>query len=158
MTWMLRKSPLGEEEVRTALAARGVSPTPQRIAIARYVLTCETHPTAEEIFFRVRETLAGVSQATVYNTLNRLVDAGLLQTVQRSGERVRYDGNTDHHHHFLDEDTGEIHDIDPRALHVHLDDALAHALNVRRVRVTLEGRRAPVPGAPADQRHDEPST
>ena len=55
-----------------------------------------------------------MSRATVYNTLEILVDHGLLRQVTVEMSRVFYDSNISPHHHFFDTDTdtGELKDIE----------------------------------------------
>ena len=55
-----------------------------------------------------------VLRATVYNTLKKLVDHGLLRQVTVETSRVFYDSNISPHHHFFDTDTdtGELGDIE----------------------------------------------
>jgi SAM-dependent methyltransferase len=50
-----------------------------------------------------------VSRATVYNTLNLLVEKGLLKQLTLAEGRVVFDPNMERHHHFIDEVTGTIH-------------------------------------------------
>ncbi len=53
-----------------------------------------------------------VSLATVYNTLHQFTEAGLLRHITLPGGHSCFDTNTDPcHHHFLNEDTGELVDI-----------------------------------------------
>lgn len=49
--------------------------------------------------------------ATVYNTLALLQKKGLIHEVIVDPQRVFYDSNTVDHHHFYNEDTGEISDF-----------------------------------------------
>ena len=93
------------------LRQSGIQPTPQRIAVIEYVLQSKAHPSAEEVLNYARKKCPTVSRATVYNTLNLLVEKGLLrvQTI-REGATV-FDANIEKHHHFIDKDTGEIVDI-----------------------------------------------
>jgi hypothetical protein len=56
-----------------------IQPTPQRIAVVEYVLKSKTHPTADEVLLRARKKCPTVSRATVYNTLNLLVEKKLLE-------------------------------------------------------------------------------
>ena len=94
------------------LLSRGVKPTPQRVVIADYLLHTDSHPTAEEVLSAVSEALpVALSRATVYNTLNALKEAGVIQEVLTEPGRVRYDANVSHHHHFVDVKTGKIVDI-----------------------------------------------
>ena len=53
-----------------------------------------------------------MSRATVYNTLKKLVDHGLLRQVTVETSRAFYDLNISPHHHFFDTDTGELGDIE----------------------------------------------
>ena len=55
---------------------------------------------------------AHVSQATVYNTLHAFVEAGLLQEVRLGAGRVGYDCNVEPHHHFIDDGSSAIIDVD----------------------------------------------
>ncbi|TVQ96356.1 MAG: transcriptional repressor [Deltaproteobacteria bacterium] len=135
-----QKAP-GEETLRALLREHGLSPTVQRVAIARFVLGSADHPTAEDVFMGVREGLDGVSQATVYNTLNRLVECRIINQFQRTGERVRYDGNTTPHHHFFDVEEGTLHDLDQALVAIELDPALLEHVEASDVRVVIEGRR-----------------
>lgn len=94
------------------LLSRGVKPTPQRVVIAEYLLQTESHPTADEVLSAVAQALpVALSRATVYNTLNTLKEAGVINEVLTEPGRVRYDANITHHHHFVDVKTGKIVDI-----------------------------------------------
>ena len=53
-----------------------------------------------------------ISKATVYNTLKVFTERRLLRQLNLRDDRVIYDPNVERHHHFVDVDTGEIHDID----------------------------------------------
>jgi Fe2+ or Zn2+ uptake regulation protein len=94
------------------LAKHGVKPTPQRVVIAEYLANTCNHPTAEEVLEAVQDKLpVALSRATVYNTLNALVEAGVIREVHADPERTRYDANISEHHHFVDVKTGKIYDI-----------------------------------------------
>lgn len=124
-----------------ALRNRGVQPSAQRVAVARYVLTTHDHPTADEVFERVRRTFPMISRATVYNTLNLFVAKGLLARHSLDEGRVVFDCETEPHHHFVDEDTGRIHDIPWEALEVKRLKRLP-GYDVRAYQVVLRGRRS----------------
>lgn len=89
----------------------GIQPTPQRIAVVDCVLQNPSHPTAEHVLKLARQSCPTVSRATVYNTLNLLVEKGVLKTQLLREGVVMFDANLERHHHFIDEETGEIHDI-----------------------------------------------
>lgn len=132
--------PPSEDEVRALLRERGLSPTTQRVTVACAALGDATHPTADIIAATVRDRAPGISQATVYNTLNKLVDRGLLVRVQRPGERVRYDNNTTPHPHLYDPATGALYDLDPAHLDLHLTSEASEHLDVASFEITVVGR------------------
>ena len=88
-----------------------IQPTPQRIAVVKCVLASKTHPTADDVLVAARKQCPTVSRATVYNTLNLLVEKRLvgMQTLREGA--IVFDPNVQRHHHFIDDDTGRIYDI-----------------------------------------------
>jgi Fe2+ or Zn2+ uptake regulation protein len=100
--------------IEEILLEHGVKPTPQRAVIAEYLVGTHCHPTADEVFQAVSDKLpVPLSRATVYNTLNALVEAGVIKEVVTESGRTRYDANVTEHHHFVDLKTGQVMDIDP---------------------------------------------
>jgi Fe2+ or Zn2+ uptake regulation protein len=102
------------EQFRT----QGYRVTPQRRAIVQVLLDDLTHPTAEQVFQRVRGTMPDMSPATVYNTLRELVKMGALQELDLGlGERY-YDLDTPDHAHLVCIGCGRVEDVpyDDKAL------------------------------------------
>jgi Fe2+ or Zn2+ uptake regulation protein len=124
-----------------ALRSRGVHPSPQRVAIARYVLATSDHPSADEVLERVRKRFPLVSRATVYNTLNLLVAKGLLKQHALTSGRVVFDPNLERHHHFIDIDSGRIVDVPWGAVSVSNVSTLKD-FDVVDYQVVMRGRRA----------------
>lgn len=86
--------------------------TPQRAAVLDVVREATDHPTAREIYRRVRARQAGIGFATVYRTLNLLVAHGeILELNLGDGAVARYDGNTGQHDHVLCMDCGAAADV-----------------------------------------------
>ena len=100
-----------DEAVAGLLRRHGVSPTAQRLAIARVLFEQAAHFSAEEVYQRLNQTNHRVSKATVYNTLGLLVAKGLVREVLVDREKVFYDSNTLPHHHLYDVATGRLTDI-----------------------------------------------
>jgi len=105
--------PTGDElDAVTLLRAAKLRPTRQRRALAELLLGHgNRHVTAELLHEEARGAGVKVSLATVYNTLHQFTDAGLLRELVVDSGRAYFDTNTDHHHHFFDEDTGALTDI-----------------------------------------------
>jgi Fur family peroxide stress response transcriptional regulator len=92
------------------LKRAGLKMTPQRIAIVRLFAGDDSHPTAQDLFERLRPDFPTMSFATVYNTLDALAAAGLSGMV-RLGNAARFDPNTEAHHHAVCDGCGEVRDI-----------------------------------------------
>jgi len=99
------------DEARRLLERARVQPSAQRLAVAEVVLDNDEHLSADEIWARAQKRIPAISRATVYNTLNAFVEHGLLRSLVLAEGRVVFDPNVQRHHHFIDEDTGAIHDI-----------------------------------------------
>lgn len=136
-------------DVVALLESKGIQPSAQRIAVARYVLETTEHPSADEVFARVKRDVGDVpgvpmiSRATVYNTLNLLVEKGLLRELILSEGRTVFDPKMEPHHHFVDDASGRILDVAWDALSVGRVDKLG--LDVREYQVVLRGRLPAVP-------------
>lgn len=118
----------------------GIRPTPQRIAVVEYILATKVHPSADEVLARVQRDCPAISRATVYNTLNLLVEKGLVTTqILREGTVV-FDPVVTRHHHFIDEESGRIYDIPWDALRV-TGVSILKEYDVRQFQVVLRGRK-----------------
>ena len=127
-------------DVALALKSRGVQPSAQRVAVGRYVLSTHDHPTADDVFERVRKSFPMISRATVYNTLNLFVEKKLLRELHLSPEAVVFDPNMDKHHHLIDEQSGRIVDVDWNDVEVRKIDTVKN-YEIHDYQVVMHGRR-----------------
>ena len=102
---------LHRQIVETMAQSRGLKMTPQRRAIIDYMQSAYHHPTADEVLQTVNRKFPMTSRATVYNTLNWLKQEGMIKEVFEAGS-VRFDPNTEHHHHFVCRECGMVEDIE----------------------------------------------
>lgn len=86
--------------------------TLQRQAVLRALWRSVDHPTADVVHERVARSLPGLSRATVFRSLETLVDLDLARRVGHFGVGVRYDARLDPHHHFICQECGEISDFE----------------------------------------------
>ena len=101
---MERKDWRPEERVKELVAAARrmkLKVTPQRLEIFRELVMNDGHPSAEEIYARIRVRMPTVSLDTDYRTLSLLSEAGAILRVEVLDDRSRYDVNLDRHHHFV---------------------------------------------------------
>jgi Fe2+ or Zn2+ uptake regulation protein len=104
----------GAGEVEHLLArvkAAGLKMTPQRMAIVREVAGDESHPSAQELFDRLRPGMPTMSFATVYNTLTALCAAGLGTSLSLAPGSARFDPNMHPHDHLVCDRCGAVRDI-----------------------------------------------
>ncbi len=93
------------------LRRAGLKITRQREVIVAELADDVSHPTAQELFERVRVSQPGVSFATVYNTLDSLARAGLCTPRALSPGATRFDPNTEPHHHAVCDSCGLVWDL-----------------------------------------------
>jgi Fe2+ or Zn2+ uptake regulation protein len=122
------------------LRSHGVQPTPQRLAVANVVLNTTAHPTADNVWEKASRNCPTLSRATVYNTLNLLAEKGLLKAQAIREGVVVFDAHTERHHHFIDEETGAIHDVPWDAVAVQVGETLQE-FDVKEFQVVMRGRR-----------------
>jgi Fur family peroxide stress response transcriptional regulator len=122
------------------LADSGLRSTPQREVVYDVLLNKRDHPTADEVFARVKAERPGISLATVYNCLETLVQCGLVRSVNFERGPTHYCPNLHPHAHFHDEATGATHDIDlPPALLAELKSTLPQGYEAKAVEITFRG-------------------
>ena len=146
---MLRPAPVrlslkGVKALSERLRSHGIQPSAQRMVVAEYVLSTEDHPSADQVWARVKASLPMISRATVYNTLNLLVRRGLLKQLVLAEGKVVFDPHTAPHHHFIDETSGSIHDVPWEAVEVRNVENLK-GVDVREYQVVMRGRRSSRP-------------
>jgi len=81
-----------------ALQQAGMRITPQRTAICKILVASEEHPTAAMIYEDLKPQFPSMSLATVYNTLDALVEIGAINVLGQAGDdTVHYDADTEPH-------------------------------------------------------------
>jgi Fe2+ or Zn2+ uptake regulation protein len=96
------------------LRLSGFKLTPQRMAIVQLFADDASHPTAQDLFDRLRPSFPTMSFATVYNTLDALARTGLASIVRlpgKRGETARFDPNSGPHHHAVCDRCGRVIDV-----------------------------------------------
>jgi Fur family peroxide stress response transcriptional regulator len=123
------------------LADSGLRSTPQREIVYSVLLTKRDHPTADEVYVRVKSELPTISLATVYNCLETLVQCDLVRAVNFERGPTRYCPNLRPHAHFHDEQTGRTYDIDlPPGLLENLSTLLPRDFDAKSVEIIFRGK------------------
>lgn len=95
--------------------SHGLRMTEQRRAVYDTLMAERNHPTAVEVFMRVKSKVPNISLATVYNCLDTLTDCGLVKTVAHEREPSRFCPNLEEHAHFFCQSCGAVTDLPLRA-------------------------------------------
>ena len=91
---------LPRERASAQLRRAGYRVTNQRLAVFDFLCRTESHPTAEDIHEGVKDEFPRISVATVYKSVESLVDIGLVKPIYLGHAATRFDASTDEHAHF----------------------------------------------------------
>ncbi len=96
------------------LRKSGLRPTKQRISICKVLFERKNtfHFTIDNLKKIIeKNSKQKVSLATVYNTVHAFKKSGYLKEISLQGNKTFFDTNSSSHHHFYDQDTGDLMDI-----------------------------------------------
>ncbi|MDW0117799.1 peroxide-responsive transcriptional repressor PerR [Sporosarcina thermotolerans] len=99
------------KDALVTLKESGVRITPQRHAILEFLISSETHPTADEIYKALEADFPNMSVATVYNNLRVFRNAGLVKELTYGDSSSRFDFVTHDHYHIICDVCGRIVDF-----------------------------------------------
>jgi len=85
--------------------------TKQRQVVYDILMDKLDHPTANDVFLRVKERMPTISLATVYNCLETMTQCGLVRQVNLDREPSRYCANLKEHGHFYCNNCGDVIDV-----------------------------------------------
>jgi Fe2+ or Zn2+ uptake regulation protein len=88
--------------------------TKQRQLVLEAVQASDDHPTAPQIYQRVRRRYPGIAYATIYNALRWWVERGELREFTFGDAAARYDRNRVRHDHAICTRCGALLDVEVR--------------------------------------------
>jgi Fur family ferric uptake transcriptional regulator len=129
-------------ELVQRLRDRGWRLTAQRRVVAEVLTGDHVHLTADAVYSRAQRLLPEISLATVYNTLNELVDMGEVLEISTGDGPKRYDPNTTAaHHHLYCVGCGALRDVNPEGTdRLALPAAQQHGFEMLDVDIVFRGR------------------
>ncbi len=89
----------------------GLKHSRQREAVLNYLRSTTSHPTAEDIYFVVRDEFPKISLGTVYRNLNLLADQGVILKLNCGDGIEHFDADTSPHNHFICRHCGRVIDL-----------------------------------------------
>ena len=99
------------------LRLSGLRPTKQRIEICKFLFNRRDtfHFTVGELSKILRKKNSEkISLATIYNTVHSFKKKGYLKEISINSDKSYFDTNITNHHHFFNEDTKELIDLDDK--------------------------------------------
>lgn len=100
------------EELTKELKNKNIRLSHHRLKVLEFLNDKRIHPTVDQIYTELHKDLPTLSKTTVYNSLNALIDAGLVKVITIEDNETRYDIVTDNHGHFKCESCGKIYDFE----------------------------------------------
>ncbi len=136
--------PESTKSVDQTLSAAGLRPTRQRRVVYEVIREESDHPTAEMVYERSRQKMAGISLATVYNCLESFTARGLIRQLHFQRQSSRYcavEEKNPHFAHFHCRKTGKILDIvlSDRVKQL-IESELPSGLNAEQFEVSITGK------------------
>lgn len=100
------------EAILNRMKDEGLRMTPQRVHIVELLFEL-SHPTAERIYTIMTGKFPYVSQATIYNTLRKLKEIGVVRELANGDKSSHFEVSESEHWHFNCKTCGEIYDLEP---------------------------------------------
>ena len=109
-------------EIVNKLRFSKLRPTKQRIRIAEFLFKREKtfHFTVEKLnkIISKKDNVEKISLATIYNTIDAFKKAGYVKEILTNNNTSYFDTNVSSHHHFYDDETNELTDINYNEIEV----------------------------------------
>ncbi|MDR7870891.1 MAG: Fur family transcriptional regulator [Tissierellaceae bacterium] len=100
------------DDLTKELKNKNIRLSHQRLKVLEFITNNRIHPTVDQIYSELHKDIPTLSKTTVYNSLNALIDVGLVKVITIEDNETRYDIVTDDHGHFKCESCGKIYDFE----------------------------------------------
>ena len=84
--------------------------TAQRLAICKFIISSEDHPSADQIYQELKIDYPTISLGTIYKTLDLLEKLGIMQKLRFNEGSIRYDPDIELHINVVCSNCGKIYD------------------------------------------------
>tara|TARA_B110000438_G_C15446815_1_gene492868 strand:- start:151 stop:585 length:435 start_codon:yes stop_codon:yes gene_type:complete len=122
------------------LRLSGLRPTKQRLLISKVLFDRKEtfHFTIDNLKQKIeKNSKYKISLATVYNTVHAFKKNGYLKEISLQGNKTFFDTNSNSHHHFYDQDTGDLMDIKNEDIEVSKLPSAPRGKKIKEIEVTV---------------------
>lgn len=98
----------------------------QRELIKEYLMSTDSHPTADRVYDEIRKIVPNISLGTVYRNLNQLVETGEVLKLSCGDGCDHFDGNLLPHYHFICRSCKNVSDLEMESIDFVNDYANKH--------------------------------
>ena len=122
------------------LRISGIRPTEQRLAICKVLFDRKEtfHFTIKQLKKIVEKNVKKkISLATLYNTIDAFKKRGYLKEISLKGNQNFFDTNTKNHHHFFDEETSQLIDINDENISINNLPKLPSKRKIKDIEITI---------------------
>ena len=122
------------------LRASGLRPTRQRIEICKVLFDRKDtfHFTIDKLKKIIeKNTKSKISLATLYNTIHAFKNNEYLKEISLHGNKTFFDTNAKNHHHFYDQETGDLFDINNEDILLSKLPSAPKGKKIKNVEVTI---------------------
>lgn len=124
------------------LKRKGMFYTKERALLLDFVMSRQGHFSADELLFELQKAQAKVSRATLYRSLNQMVEVGLLTESDFGHGHTHYEVSLGErpHVHFIFTDTGEVKEMHSQKIEDALSDlARKEGFSIKRYKIQVFG-------------------
>ena len=124
----------------TRLRSSGLRPTKQRLTICRVLFDRKDtfHFTIDKLKKIIeKNTKSKISLATLYNTIHAFKNNEYLKEISLHGNKTFFDTNAKNHHHFYDQETGDLFDINNEDILLSKLPSAPKGKKIKNVEVTI---------------------
>ena len=128
-----------DKDFIATLRGQGLQVTYQRLAIYQTLYFSKEHPSADVVYQQVKKKFPMISLGTVYKTLEKFYEVGLIEKVSPITEVARYDAKTGPHHHMVCLQCQSILDVHGQVDEPKIAVSGQNGFHVLRQQVVLQG-------------------
>lgn len=131
-----------KEELTNYLASRKLRKTPERFAILEQIYTLDEHFDVDTLYELMLKSGYRVSRATVYNTVDLLVECHLIVRHQFGTNMAHYEKayNCGSHHHLICTSCNTVQEVKDDELHQIIQSKKYHKFNLTNYNLYMYGQ------------------